>query len=105
MSLESNTLRMAIPADDFDSIDAAITGIAATTTIVRLTCASLMGAPDKPFPAGSRIVPDLAAGFPKITNGGKTYTYTLRKNARFSTGAPVTARDVDTRSTESSVHR
>jgi ABC-type transport system substrate-binding protein len=53
-----------------------------------------MGAPDKPFPAGSRIVPDLAAGSPKITNDGRTYTYTLRKNARFSTGAPVTARDV-----------
>lgn len=89
-----NTLQMAIPGDAFDTIDPALTSIAATTTIVRLTCASLMGAPDKPFPAGSRIVPDLAAGFPKITNGGKAYTYTLRKNARFSTGAPVTARDV-----------
>ncbi len=89
-----NTLQMAIPAEDFDSIDPALTDIAGTTTIVRLTCASLMGAPDKPLPTGSRIVPDLATGFPSITNGGRTYTYTLRKNARFSTGAPVTARDV-----------
>ena len=85
---------MAIPAEGFDTIDPALTAIAGTTTIVRLTCASLMGAPDKPFPAGSRIVPDLATGYPKITNGGKTYTYTVRKNARFSTGAPVTAQDV-----------
>jgi ABC-type transport system substrate-binding protein len=88
------TLRMAIPAESFDTIDPALTAIAGTTTTVRLTCASLMGAPDKPFPAGSRIVPDLAAGYPKITNGGKTYTYTVRKDARFSTGAPVTAQDV-----------
>ena len=59
---EGGTLRMAIPAEGFDTIDPALTAIAGTTTIVRLTCASLMGAPDKPFPAGSRIVPDLARG-------------------------------------------
>lgn len=93
-SAADNTLQMAITAEQFDAIDPALTGTAGTTTIVRLTCASLMGAPDKPLPAGSRIVPDLAAGFPKITNGGKTYTYTIRTNARFSTGARVTAGDV-----------
>ena len=27
-----------------------------------------------------------------VTNGGKTYTFTIRKGFRFSTGAPVTAR-------------
>ena len=41
------------------------------------------GAPDKPLPAGSRIVPDLATGFPKITNGGKTYTYTAPQERAF----------------------
>jgi ABC-type transport system substrate-binding protein len=91
---EGGTLRMAIPADDFDALDPALTQLAGTTTVVRLTCASLMGAPDKPFPTGSRIVPDLATGYPKITNSGKTYTYTIRKDARFSTGASVTAQDV-----------
>jgi peptide/nickel transport system substrate-binding protein len=40
------------------------------------------------------VVPELAAGYPKISDGGRTYTFTIRKGLRFSTGAPVTARDV-----------
>jgi peptide/nickel transport system substrate-binding protein len=87
-------LRMAIPSEEVDSIDPALTAIAGTTVIVRATCAGLMGTPDKPLPEGSRLVPDLAAGPPTITNGGRTYTFTIRKGMRFSTGAPVTATDV-----------
>lgn len=90
----ADTLRMAIPAEQIDSIDPAITGIAGTTTIVRATCAGLMGTPDKPLPEGSRLVPELATGPPKITNGGKTYRFTVRRGMRFSNGAPVTADDV-----------
>ena len=37
-------------------------------------------------------MPDVAADYPKVTNGGKTYTFTIRKGVRFSTGSPVTAR-------------
>jgi peptide/nickel transport system substrate-binding protein len=40
------------------------------------------------------VVPDLAAGEPKITNGGKTWTFTLRKGIKFSDGKPVTVNDV-----------
>jgi peptide/nickel transport system substrate-binding protein len=40
------------------------------------------------------VVPDLAAAMPKVSNGGKTYTFTLRKGIRFSTGKPVTTDDV-----------
>src|SRR5206468_13080754 len=32
------------------------------------------------------VVPDLAAAMPKVTNGGKTYTFTLRKGITFSNG-------------------
>jgi peptide/nickel transport system substrate-binding protein len=91
---EGGTFRVGIPAELIDSIDPAITALASTITLIRATCAGLMTTPDEPFPEGARIVPELAKGFPKITNNGKTYTFTLRKGARFSTGAPVTARDV-----------
>jgi len=91
---EGGTFRLAIPPEQFDSIDAALTGIAGTITVVRATCAGLMRTPDKPFPEGLRVIPDLAADYPTITDGGKTYTFTLRKGVRFSTGAPVTGRDV-----------
>jgi len=40
------------------------------------------------------IVPDLATAMPKLTNGGKTYTFTLRKGIKFSNGAAVTVNDV-----------
>jgi peptide/nickel transport system substrate-binding protein len=40
------------------------------------------------------VVPDLATSLPKITNGGKTYTFTLRKGIKFSNGQTVTVNDV-----------
>jgi peptide/nickel transport system substrate-binding protein len=43
--------------------------------------------------AGSQVVPALATALPKITNGGKTYTMTLRKGLVFSNGKPVKASD------------
>ena len=42
---------------------------------------------------GAEIVPALAESLPKITNGGKTYTLTLRKGLRYSDGTPVKASD------------
>ncbi len=43
--------------------------------------------------AGSKVVPALAESLPKISNGGKTYTLTLRKGLKYSDGAPVVASD------------
>jgi len=42
---------------------------------------------------GSKVVPALAESLPKITNGGKTYTLTLRKGLKYSDGTPVKASD------------
>lgn len=44
--------------------------------------------------AGGKVVPGLAKAMPKITNGGKTYTLTLRKGLKYSDGTPVRASDV-----------
>jgi peptide/nickel transport system substrate-binding protein len=44
--------------------------------------------------ASFTVVPDLAESMPKVTNGGKTYTFTLRKGIKFSDGKPVTTDDV-----------
>ena len=44
--------------------------------------------------AGTEVVPDLARSMPTVSNGGKTYTFTLRRGIRFSTGKPVTVQDV-----------
>lgn len=44
-------------------------------------------------PEGSKVVPGLAESLPKISNGGKTYTLTLRKGLKYSDGTPVKASD------------
>jgi ABC-type transport system substrate-binding protein/DNA-binding SARP family transcriptional activator len=44
--------------------------------------------------AGAAIVPDLAVALPTVTNGGRTYTFTIRSDVRFSNGDLVHASDV-----------
>jgi YVTN family beta-propeller protein len=48
------------------------------------TCANLVTYPDKPAPAGSQIVPEVAEAVPAPTDGGRTYTFTIRPGFRFS---------------------
>jgi peptide/nickel transport system substrate-binding protein len=44
--------------------------------------------------AGTQVIPGLATSLPKITNGGKTYTLTLRPGLKYSDGKPVAVSDV-----------
>jgi ABC-type transport system substrate-binding protein len=44
-------------------------------------------------PQGFTLVPDLAITLPRPTDGGRTYTFTLRRGIRYSNGAPVRASD------------
>jgi peptide/nickel transport system substrate-binding protein len=43
---------------------------------------------------GTQIVPALAQSLPTMSNGGKTYTFTLRPNLHYSNGMPIKASDV-----------
>ena len=43
---------------------------------------------------GGKKVPDLAESIPTPTDGGKTYTFTLRPGIKFSNGQTVTGQDV-----------
>ena len=54
------------------------------------TAAKLYNYPDERGPAGSVLRPEVASGF-TVSNGGRTYTFTIRKGFRFSDGTPVTA--------------
>ena len=42
---------------------------------------------------GEQLVPDLATSLPTPTDGGRTYTFTLRPGIRYSNGAPVRPED------------
>jgi peptide/nickel transport system substrate-binding protein len=71
-----------------DSIDPAITVDAGDA--LSASCALLMHYPDKPLPEGTRVVPEVAAGYPVISSDSKTYTFTIRSGFRFNTGEKVT---------------
>jgi peptide/nickel transport system substrate-binding protein len=43
---------------------------------------------------GTQIVPGLAQSLPTVSNGGKTYTFTLRSGLHYSNGQPIKASDV-----------
>ena len=47
-----------------------------------------------PGPDGETVVADLAQALPTPTNGGRTYTFQLRRGIRYSTGRPVRASDI-----------
>ncbi|GKQ41614.1 ABC transporter substrate-binding protein [Streptomyces sp. A012304] len=51
---------------------------------------------NKPEPgkAGAELTPDLATGLAKITDDGKTYTYTLRDGITWEDGKPITSKDI-----------
>jgi len=48
------------------------------------TCAKLLNYPDAPAPAGSRLVPEVAASLPARSADGRTYTFTIRRGFAFS---------------------
>src|SRR5262245_15005195 len=55
------------------------------------TALKLVNWPDRPDPAGTRLVLEAASSV-AVSNRGKTYTFVIRKGLRFSDGSPVTAR-------------
>jgi oligopeptide transport system substrate-binding protein len=45
------------------------------------------------FDNNLKVVPDIATGSPDVSSDGKTYTFKLRKDAKFSNGDPIKASD------------
>lgn len=89
---------LVIGAPDFDFIDPALAQpqnapfSMASWPVEDATCALLLRyAVGTPHGVRYRLVPEVAAGYPAVSRDGRTYTFTIRKGYRFSTGRPVTA--------------
>jgi YVTN family beta-propeller protein len=77
-----------------DSIDTAVAFSTTSWPFLRLTNDGLVAFDHSSGVAGDQPVPDLAVALPQPTEGGKTYTFRLRPNLRYSNGKPVVASDV-----------
>jgi ABC-type transport system substrate-binding protein len=85
------TLRINLSTTDYEFLDPALSYEAPGWQVLYMTNLMLLNYPDKPAPEGSRLVPDAAAGFPRVSRDGRTYTFTIKRGLRFSDGTPVTA--------------
>jgi peptide/nickel transport system substrate-binding protein len=79
---------------DIDSLDPLISGQAGVADIAQFIFSGLIRYDDR-----GNAIPDVATEVPTPANGGvsrdgRTITYHLRKNVRFSDGSPLTANDV-----------
>jgi ABC-type oligopeptide transport system substrate-binding subunit len=77
---------------DLDYTDPALSYLSTGWELEYATCLKLMNYPDGIGPRTSQLVPEAAAGFPKVSNSGKTYDFTIATGfTRFSDGSKVTA--------------
>jgi peptide/nickel transport system substrate-binding protein len=69
---------------DIDYVDPALAYYQESWQIEYSTCLKLLNYPDKSGVAGQELVPDAATGMPAVSNGGKTYTFTIKPGYKFS---------------------
>src|SRR5256885_17247868 len=77
---------------DVDFTDPALSYLSTGWELEYATCLKLMNYPDGMGPRTSQLMPEAAAGFPKVSNSGKTYDFTISTGfTKFSDGSPATA--------------
>jgi len=83
---QGGTLRVDL-FTDVDYTDPALDYLSSGWEIEYATCLKLMNYPDVNGPKGSQLTPEAATAFPKVSNGGKTYDFTV--NVPFTKFAPT----------------
>jgi YVTN family beta-propeller protein len=87
------TLTVLDRAGEIDSIDPAVAYAPVAWQVLAMTNDGLVTFKRVGGSAGSRLVPDLATALPAATDGGKSYSFQLRRGITYSTGAPVRPED------------
>ena len=77
-----------------DSLDPARSYSPGVWNVMRLYTRQLVAYAPRPGAEGTRVVPDLATAPGRTTDGGRTWTYTLRPGVRWEDGSPLTSADV-----------
>ena len=91
-SIPGGTLRLV--TGTVDSLDPARSYSPGVWNVMRLYTRQLVAYAPKPGAEGTRVVPDLATAPGRSTDGGRTWTYTLRPGVRWEDGSFLTSADV-----------
>src|ERR1700710_52117 len=77
---------------DVDYTDPALSYLSTGWELEYATCLKLMNYPHGSGPKTSQLIPEAAAGFPKVSGNGKVYDFTISAGfTKFSDGSKVTA--------------
>ncbi len=76
-----------------DALDPALSVTSEGLTAMQNTYIPLLTYAHADGAAGTRVIPGLARGLPKISHGGRRYTLRLRPRLEYSDGTPVRASD------------
>ena len=90
-AVRGGTLRVNISKSDVTTLDPQIDYEFLGGAILWITCVKLVYYPDRAAPVGSQLRPEAAAGLPRVSRDGRTYTFRIRSGYRFNTGEAVTA--------------
>jgi peptide/nickel transport system substrate-binding protein len=86
---QGGLVRVVLRAENVDSMDPALAYEPGSWSLIDPTCARLLR--PKALSTGSPLVPEVAATMPRVSDDGRTYTFTLRAGFRFSDGSRVRA--------------
>ena len=79
-----------VSRSDFDYADSGLAYFSHSWNMMAATNLTLTYYPHVEGAAGGRLT-GMAAPLPRVTNGGKTYTFNIKRGFKFNTGANVTA--------------
>jgi ABC-type transport system substrate-binding protein len=88
---KGGTMNINASGTDVDYIDPGLAYGTLSWQILDSVCVKLLYYPDKPAPAGSKLAPDGAVGFPSVSKDGKTYVFTVKSGIKSNTGETLTA--------------
>ena len=85
--------RLVITGGSIDTIDPASPDLTTSVLVMNAVYDGLTAFRRAGGSAGTQLVPDLAAALPLPTDGGRSYTFHVRRGIRYSDGRPLRAED------------
>ncbi len=86
----TTSAHFAVPSGSIDHLDPGLWYFASTWKLSLATCTPLLTYPDASGAAGKVVIGGIAS-VPKVSDGGKTYTFQIKPGLKFPNGKPIDA--------------